>query len=176
VEVTVDNGVISFSNRYGYFENGKERFHIQLYIPDKTKLYFKPPSWWASKNNVSGWFLSSVLTDQKDSFDCNNSLGTKSVMFQPPFFLVFKTSSDTSSNYLSFNNMLTTNSENTILAMLVYNEERESFQAEFSPGITLPYFRCLSLNNTLEFKLFDSKNTLIPVSDKSQLFISLTIL
>jgi hypothetical protein len=60
--------------------------------------------------------------------------------------------------------------------MINFDDERNVFQAEYSPELFLPYTDGLSLNTVLEFTLHDSKNNLVQVADKSQLFIVLTLL
>jgi hypothetical protein len=47
---------------------------------------------------------------------------------------------------------------------------------ECTTEIILPYRGDLCLNEVLEFTLYDSKNRLVQVSDKSQLFILLSLL
>jgi hypothetical protein len=60
--------------------------------------------------------------------------------------------------------------------MINFDDERNVFQPEYSPELFLPYTDGLSLNTVLEFTLHDSKNNLVQVADKSQLFIVLTLL
>lgn len=77
---------------------------------------------------------------------------------------------------MSFNDYKKTNSESTILSMLLYDEEKSMLKDEYSPELLLPYDKDLCLNELLEFTLYDSQNKLVRVSDKSQLFILLTLL
>jgi hypothetical protein len=116
-----------------------------------------------------------LLGDVLHGFETNNAPGTKTLLFEPPFFFVFKTS-NIDSNFLSFIDFQKSNSESTILAMINFDDERNVFHPEYSPELFLPYTDGLSLNTVLEFTLHDSKNNLVQVADKSQLFIVLTLL
>jgi hypothetical protein len=60
--------------------------------------------------------------------------------------------------------------------MLVFDEEHNRLDPQFTPELILPYSNVLSLNNFLEFTMIDSKGEQIIVSDNSQLFILLTVL
>ena len=146
---------------------------------DKTKLYFRPPRFWDTKlTDKNMWpqqFYSNLLGDVLHGFETNSAPGTKTLLFEPPFFIVFKTS-NIDSNFLSFIDFQKPNSESTILAMINFDDERNIFQPEYSPDLFLPYTNGLSLNTVLEFTLHDSKNNLVHVADKSQLFIVLTLL
>jgi hypothetical protein len=156
------------------------RFEILLKIPDLTKLYFQTSEWWDehkvnNEPNWPEWITSRVLSNVTHGFQSNNSSGTKQLLFQSPFFIIFK-SNEITSNFLSFVDFQKPNTEDTILCMLLYDEEHDIFYPQFQPELILPYLNALSLNNVLEFKLIDSKKQVINVSDKSQLFIVLSIL
>jgi hypothetical protein len=97
------------------------------------------------------------------------------MLYTAPYFLVFKVQG-VSSNYLSFTDFKKPNSERTILSMLAYDDEKNSLIDEYSPELILPYNNDLSLNEILEFKLYDSSNKLVQVADKSKIFIVLTLL
>jgi hypothetical protein len=105
----------------------------------------------------------------------NIAPGTRPVTYDPPYFLVFKIQG-VSSNYLSFTDYQKPNSESTILALLRYDENKLMLKDECSTEMILPYEGDLCLNEVLEFTLYDSANRIVQVSDKSQLFILLTIL
>ena len=75
-----------------------------------------------------------------------------------------------------FNNFLKPNTETTILAMLMYNETDDVFVPQFLPEITLTYLKNLSLNNVLEFKLFDTNFQQVKIADSSQLFVNLALI
>jgi hypothetical protein len=74
-----------------------------------------------------------------------------------------------------FNDFTKPNLASCILAMLVYDENQNSFIAQFAPRISLPYLQSLSLNNTLEFSLYDATWKPVRMSFKSQLFVLITI-
>jgi hypothetical protein len=75
-----------------------------------------------------------------------------------------------------FTNFLKPNSETTILAMLLYNETDDVFVPQFLPDIILPYLKNLSLNNVLEFKLYDADLNQVQIADSSQLFVTLALM
>jgi len=77
---------------------------------------------------------------------------------------------------LSFIDYEKPNSESTILSMLRYDESQLMLRDEYSTEWIFPYEGDLCLNKMLEFSLRDSQNKVIQLSDKSQLFILLTIL
>lgn len=145
-----------------------------LKIPESTKIYFQPTEFWNDLKQGQ-WFLSDFLGHVTHGIQTNNAPGTKTVLFTPPYFLVFKIQG-VASNYLSFTDFQKPNSESTILSMLQYDEEKDSLIDEYSPELLLPYNKDLTLDEVLEFTLFDSNKTIIQVADKSQLFIVLTLL
>jgi len=150
-----------------------DRFEVLLEIPDVSKQFFQPNPFW---NDISSsWIESSMLSDIQGGFQSYNARGTKTEIYSPPFFIVFKMPG-ISSNYLSFIDYQKTNSETTILCMLQHDEEKNGFRAEYSPELFLLYNKDLCLSEILEFTMHDSKNQLVRVSDKSQLFIALTLL
>jgi hypothetical protein len=60
--------------------------------------------------------------------------------------------------------------------MLLYNETDDMFIPQFLPEITLPYLKSLSLNNVLEFKLYDTNLKQVQIADSSQLFVTLSLI
>ena len=157
-----------------------DRFEILLKIPNNTKLYFQSSKWWDEKKvnndlNWPEWIFSRTLSNVTHGFQTNNLPGTKQLLFESPFFITFK-SNEPSSNFLSFVDFQKPNTEDTILCMLIYDDEHDIFYPQFQPDLVLPYQNALSLDNVLEFKLIDSKKQMIKVNDKSQLFIVLSIL
>lgn len=108
-------------------------------------------------------------------FQSHNAPGTKTYLFVPPYFIVYRTVGAVN-NYLSFKGFNQPNLEQSILAMVTFDEERNSIEPLFTPDLVLPYANVLSLNNFLEFRFYDSKGQQIIVSDTSQLFILLTLL
>jgi hypothetical protein len=169
-----EEGIIFFfdnSAKKCRFTSG--RFNVVLNIPESTKLYFEPLEFW--KNMPEKWFTSDFLGDVTHGIQTNNAPGTKTVLFTPPYFFVIKIQAVTS-NYFSFTGFQKPNSEDTILCMMQYDEERNSLIAEHSPEFLLPYNKELPLSEMLEFTLYDSKKQLVQVADESQLFIVLTLL
>jgi len=79
-------------------------------------------------------------------------------------------------NFLSFTDYIKPNTEATILSLLQYDEDRNRFLSEYNPELILLYNTDLCLSEVLEFSMYDCKNQLIQVSDKSQLFIEMTLL
>jgi hypothetical protein len=151
-----------------------ERFKVYLDMPEITKLYFKPSTFWTD-NIKSDWFLSQRLSTILHGIPSNSSPGTKTAIYDPPYLLFLKIHG-VSSNYLSFTDYKKPNSESTILSLLHYDEERNKLVDEYTPEMILPYQGDLCLNEVLEFTLYDSKKQLVRVSDQSQLFILLTLL
>ena len=150
------------------------RFSVRLNVPEITKLYFKPAIFWDALEQ-SDWFLANSLSSVLHGIPSNSAPGTKNAIYDPPYLLYLKIQG-VSSNYLSFNDFKKANSESTILSLLHYDEERNKLIDEYTPEMVLPYQGDLCLNEVLEFTLYDSKNQLVQVSDKSQLFILLTLL
>jgi hypothetical protein len=149
------------------------RFEVLINLPEITKLYFKPDTFWTA--DFKNWFEVDIISDLLHTTPSNNAPGTRPITYNPPYFLVYKTQG-TSSNYLSFTDYKKANSESTILAMLRYDDEKLMLKEECTTEIILPYRGDLCLNEVLEFTLYDSKNRLVQVSDKSQLFILLSLL
>ena len=152
------------------------RFKVGLDLPEITRLYFKPDTFWQNSVYPSGFHIESYyISDVLHGIQSNNAPGTKTILYDPPYILVYKTQGATS-NYLSFTDYKKPNSESTILAVLRYDDDKLMLKKECATEILLPYQGNLCLNEVLEFTLHDSKNKLVQVSDKSQLFILLTIL
>ena len=154
------------------------RFQVYEYIPANSRPYFLPKSDWDTASDDEGNvfcktnFLSNVL----HGFKAIPCYSTKSLFYTAPFFLVFRTSPSVNANYFIFNNFLKPNTETTILAMLMYNETDDVFVPQFLPEITLTYLKNLSLNNVLEFKLFDTNFQQVKIADSSQLFVNLALI
>jgi hypothetical protein len=151
-----------------------ERFSVRIKIPEITKLYFKPTTFWTS-DIKPGWFQSQRLSTVLHGIPSNSAPGTKTAIYNPPYLLFLKIHG-VPSNYLSFTDYKKPNSESTILSLLHYDEERNKLVDEYTPEMILPYQGDLCLNEVLEFTLYDSKKQLVRVSDQSQLFILLTLL
>jgi len=172
VDVMAEDGVVFF------YDNAKKvrfecpRFVVALQIPDITKQFFKPNSFWDGLNT---WIRSDSLSEVEHGVPSNNARGTKTEIYTPPFFLYFKMPR-VNTNYLSFTDYVKPNTEASVLAMLQYDEDRNRFYSEYNPELILLYNTDLCLSEVLEFTLCDSKNQIVQVSDNSQLFIELTLL
>ena len=170
-----DDYIVSFFESKNTRSNSY-RFKIYLYIPKKTKPYFYPLSEWKKFCPISECaVLTENISHVNHGFKTTSYPSTKSVYYTYPYFLVFKSPTSISNNYLIFNDFLKPNFETRILAMLVYDEEKNLFLPYFSPGITLPFLKTISLSKTLEFILVDANKKQILLEDYSQLFISLTL-
>ena len=75
-----------------------------------------------------------------------------------------------------FTDFLKPNTKTNILSLLKYDDETETLVSDFASGVVIPFNDALSLNNTLEFTLYDSKYQLVTVNDGSQLFLKLSLL
>jgi len=71
-----------------------ERFNVIIEMNDKTKLFFRPPRFWDANITIQNkWpqiFYSHLLGDVLHGFETNNAPGTKTLLFEPPFFLFLK--------------------------------------------------------------------------------------
>ena len=177
-EVKSESGIVFFYNTSRNRVADTDRFIVKLRINDKAKLYFNTSYWWT---NFAGgdvwpkWIRARVLSNVTHGFQTANAPGSKSLLFYPPYFVVFK-ASGVSPNFLSFTDFQKPNAEESVLSMIVYDEEHNILIPQFSPELLLPYNDTTVLSNVLEFKLLDSKKNIVQVSDKSQLFILLTML
>jgi len=178
-DVRLDNGIVSFYNttkRRPVLASTSSRFSVLLKMDELTKLYFNTAEWWNENHPESDkWILASKLSNVPHGFQTNNAPGTKAHLFVPPFFIIYRTVGAIN-NYLSFQGFNQPNIEQSILAMVTFDEERNAIEPLFTPDIILPYSNVLSLNNFLEFKMIDSRGKQILVSDSSQLFILLSLL
>jgi hypothetical protein len=180
-----ENGIVSFYNSAKdrtVSEGTTSRFSVWIKMNELTKLYFNTVEWWNANlpnndndNENEKWIQVSKLSNFPHGFITNNAPGTKAHLYVPPFFVVYRTSWATT-NFLAFKEFNQPNIEQSILAMLSFDEEQYKLNPLFTPHIILPYSNVLTLNNILEFKLIDSQDRHILVSDKSQLFILLTII
>ena len=177
VNVLSEEGIVFFHNTSTKSRFNSPRLFVGIDIPEITRNYFKPDTFWNISHNFPNnvWIQSDYLSEVLHGIQSNNAPGTKTVIYEPPYFLIFKIQG-IPSNYMSFNDYKKNNSESTILSMLLYDEEKSMLKDEYSPELLLPYDKDLCLNELLEFTLYDSQNKLVRVSDKSQLFILLTLL
>jgi len=173
VETMAEEGIVFFYNSVAKCLFQSDRFSVTLNIPKITKLYFKPETFW--NTIVTDWIEVYALSSILHGTPSNNAPGTRPVTYDPPFFLTFKIQG-VPSNYLSFIDYKKPNSESTILSMLRYDEEKLMLKDEYSTEWIFPFEGDLCLNKVLEFSLCDSQNKIVQLSDKSQLFILLTLL
>jgi hypothetical protein len=169
-----EEGILFFYNNSAKNRFASSRFGVGLSVPDKSKIYFKPLSFWEDMKDET-WIISEYLGDVKHGVQTNSAPGTKAKLYSSPYFLVFKIQG-VASNYLSFIDFKKPNAENTILSMLQYDDEKNALIDEYTPELILPYNSDLPLNEVLEFTLFDATNTLVQVADQSKIFIILTLL
>lgn len=168
-------GIVFFLDNIAKSPFRSQRFKVGLYIPEITKLYFNPEMTYNTIAPDFNFFESHYLSNVLHGTPTNTAPGTRTKIYDPPFFLVFKIPG-ASSNYLSFTDYKKPNSESSILAMLRYDDEKLMLKNEYSTEMILPYNHDLCLSEVLEFTLYDSKNRIVRVSDASQLFILLTLL
>ena len=172
VDVVAEDGVVFFYNNAKKIRFSSPRFIVALQIPDITKQFFKPKPFW---DNLNNWIRSDYLSEIEHGVQTNNARGTKTEIYTPPFFLYFKMPGVTS-NFLSFTDYVKPNAEASILSMLQYDDDKNRFCGEYNPELFILYNTDLCLSEVLEFTIYDSKNQLVQVSDKSQLFVELTLL
>lgn len=177
-EPKCEDGVVFFYHKPKRAKVDTDRFHVNEYIPANSRPYFLPKSDWNIASDEEGrvFCRTNFISNVRHGFKATPCYSTKSLFYTAPFFLVFRTSPSVNSNYLIFNNFLKPNSETTILAMLVYNETDDVFVPQFLPEIILPYLKNLSLNNVLEFKIYDTNMKQVQVADSSQLFVNLSLI
>lgn len=177
-EPKCEDGIVFFYNKIKKQKVDTFRFNVNEYIPANSRPYFLPKSEWAISSNEDGvvFCRTKLLSNEIHGFKVTPCYSTKSLFYTAPFFLVFRTSPSVKSNYLMFTNFLKPNSETTILAMLLYNETDDVFVPQFLPDIILPYLKNLSLNNVLEFKLYDADLNQVQIADSSQLFVTLALM
>lgn len=170
-----DDGIVYYFNNATQEDVNTYRFMIFISIPKNTRKYFFPDSYWDNffQDRVIPYILVDNLSDIKHGCITNGYPYSQTQFYTPPFFIIFKTQQSIKPNYLKFNNFLKQNSEHCVLAMLVYDSNKDQFVPQFSPGLTLPYSNTLNLNNILEFQIIDSNSKPLAVSDFSQLFVSI---
>jgi hypothetical protein len=172
-----EDRVVSFYNNVKKSLADTNRISVFVSIPENTIPYFLPKSeaklFQLADNSI--FIETSALSNVKHGFKTSSYPSSKSLFYNSPFFIVFRAPPSVTSNYFMFKSFTKPNSENCILSMLIYDDSESGFVSQFSPGITLPYLQSLSLNNMLEFYLFDSEKKQVQLSDFSQLFISMKI-
>jgi len=178
VKITEASKTVYFYQKSSKSGSESDRFAIYVSIPEKTIPYFLPlsnaKSLGTTANNNELVIETQLLSSVMHGFKAMPYASTTSLFFKSPYFLTFN-SPHSNRNYFMFNDFTKPNLASCILAMLVYDENQNSFIAQFAPRISLPYLQSLSLNNTLEFSLYDATWKPVRMSFKSQLFVLITI-
>jgi hypothetical protein len=175
VFVGSDNGVVNFYNPSKKRIHTTDRFTVKLRIPEKTKIYFKPSTFWDTLNpEWPEWFPAQKLSGQENG-TLVHTPGSKNHLYIPPFSVSFR-SQGIEQNYLGFNRFHTPNLEGTILCMLLYDSLNNTLFPFFDPYLFIPYTNDMSLTQDLEFKILDSDGRHVHISNNSQLFFVLTLL
>lgn len=175
-DVKIENGVIFFWDKVKKIICESKRFSIYIYIPEETKTYFFPLSYWkvVFGKNYNAFLRTDLISKVNHGFLVSSFPNAKSLYYQSPFFISLKTQNFQSSNFLTFNNFFKTNEESTMLAMIDFNEDKNSFETIFAPEVVLPN-SFFNTNNVLEIKIFDSLNESVKILDYSQIFIILIV-
>lgn len=175
VTVGTENGVVSFNDKSGRVSVNSRRFKVVLNISEYTRQYFmNQTDWVRTFGNVTPmWIDASQLSTVFNGFPSKNAPGKVSTLYQSPFFVTYNNSRHSELNFLSFNNELKSNIEESILCMLIYNDEQNVFVPIYQPEINLFSNKCDMLNNMFEFSMYDSQKNLILTSNKSVLYIVL---
>lgn len=169
-----DNNVVYFYDLQTKAASTSYRYIVLVYIPERSKPYFLSKADWnqlllsADEHNISTDLLSSVT----HGFRTLPATATKSLFYNPPYFVKLKTPIKTPVNYMVYQKQFKHNLESTILAMLVPVDD--VLTAQFAPNLTIPFVNAL-LNSTLEFVILDSDMQQLSIEDGSQLFFSITV-
>jgi hypothetical protein len=175
-DVKSENGIVYFFDNIKKSVVDSVRFKIFVYIPKLSKPYFFSLADWKQVSPHSESVLeTSLISNIPHGFRTKSFPTSNPLYYKPPYFFVFRNSSSTPSNYFLFNSFLKTNIEDSILAMVNFNEDKNVLAPYYSPGITLPFLNALSLNRTLEFILVDSEKKQIAVNDFSQLYVTIEL-
>ena len=155
-----------------------DRFTVHIIMKNETnKLYFAPRSFWlGAKSNAFEAYPVEILSHTPNGTITAGYPYTKSPFYMSPFFIVFKTNHAIDSNFLIFNDFLIPNSYGRILCLLNYDDGIDKFVPIKKMDICLPYNATLTLANVLEFTVLDAEQKLVKFEDKSQLYISLSVL
>jgi len=173
--VKSENGIVMFFDRARNYPTESERIAVYLFIPEATRPYFFSKSEYknfAVDKNIA----ISLISNIPYGFKSKCFPASKSLFYTAPFFIKLKTPLKTMSNYLLFKDAFKPNFEDSILAMISYNEDSDSFVAEFSPQLKFTISQNFNFTNSLEFYLVDANNQHMQVEDNSQLFFTLTVL
>lgn len=159
------------------------RFVILMKISEKTKKFFQPLSEWEplilqhqnSDNLFSEFIPVHTLSNYNNGFLARSFPYTESLPYKPPFFVIFKNKAAITANYLNFQDFLKPSSETSVLALLTYNENNDSFDIKHSLNIYIPFSNSMQFNSVLEFVIIDTHGKIVNVENDSQLFISLQV-
>ncbi len=175
VNVGTEDGVVSFIHKTGRQTINSQQFKVMLNVPEYTRQYFMNPSDWIQQFTRSPpvWIDAKYLSNVYNGFPSKNVPGKGSSLYKPPFFVTYNNARHSELNFLSFNNELKSNIEESILCMLIYNDEQNVFVPIYQPEINLLSHKCNILNNMFEFSIYDSQKNLILTSNKSALYIVL---
>ena len=174
-EIKTNEGVVQFvSKKDDTWMNNRFTLYIQL--PGMMRHYFLPQSDWERVPGYtqSRFIQSSVLSFVTNGFQTKSFPYSKSALYTTPFFLSFNSMSH-DPNYLKFESFLKPNTNECILAMLVFNDDTDKFESIFSPLISLSSLKSLVLSNRLEFILTDANKNIVNLANHSQLFVSITV-
>jgi len=173
-DVKSDNGIITFWDKANNTPRESKRFTVFVFIPETTRPYFFPKSEYKYFTSITNIKLD-IISNIPNGFKSKCFPASKSLFYTAPFFFKLKTPLPLQANYLVFKDTFSTNHEDTILAMVNYNPETDTFVADFAPQILLLVSNSFYLNKYLEFILVDSNNEQLLVEDNSQLFFTLSI-
>ena len=154
-----------------------DRFNVLLKLPNTTKLFFKSNAFWDANFGAQWpeWVLAQKISNLTHGTLSRNSSEAEYPLYVPPFSISFR-SQGIESNYFSFNRFNSPNLEDSILAMLLWDKENNTFVPFFDPYLTIPYNNHMALTQDLEFKILDSNKRHVHISDDSQLFILITLM
>jgi hypothetical protein len=175
VVVKTDQGNVFFWDTTSKNIPENYRYGIFLYIPEKTKPYFLTKYDWEQIKR-QGSISSDMISNITHGFKSRCPPATKSIFHMSPFFIKIKTPIQMS-NYLLYKGFFKNNKEDCILAMIIFDEDKEILRPEFAPHLSLKQLQNSSLiNKNFEFILTDANNQQILIEDNSQLFFSLKII
>lgn len=176
-----DPAMIIFSTQTAtkdIFESNRFKMYVKL--PENSQQFFKSTSELENlkpKTLESGFIPAELLSGVITGLNTQGNLHSKSPYYTAPYLLVLRTQQQgIQSNYLAFNDFLKPQTIGNVLALLNYDDNTDRFVISHSYDICLPYQNVLSLPTVLEFYITDSNSKLVHFKDKSQLFVSLTII
>ena len=172
-----ENGIVMFFDTKKKAIVETHRFQVYIFIPSATIPYFVSPQEW--NELTAGQDIAipvDYLSNVSHGFRSNSFFTSKSLFYEAPYFLIFKSINLPQSNCLLFDNYYIPGKSEHIVSMLIYDEKKDAFEAKFSPGITFHYKDSLSLSNVIEFCIHDSNGKRVALLDGSRLYIQLSII